>query len=328
MRSMSVAGLAGGLVVLGLLAGCTANGASSGTADSGPVAVAPNTLPLQRSAGSAGTGESANSGSANSGSVNSGGSGSTGSKAAAPLVQINPGGRQVIRTATISLTTHDVFGTVSRAQGLATTAGGYTATENADSNQATLTLEVPEPQLDAVLNQLAGLGQVTDRQAQAQDVTDQLVDVRSRIASQQASVDRVRALLSQASSIGDIVSIEGELTKRESDLESLEQQQAELAGQVAMSAVTVTITLAPPVGAPPPAPTQAGFGSGLAGGWHALGATVRVVGIVLGAALPFLLAVGIPVAAVLIWLRRRRGQVNGRGPGEISNPPDPATHAG
>ena len=43
----------------------------------------------------------------------------------------------------------------------------------------------------------------------------------ARVASQRASVDRVRALLSEARSIGDVVAIESELTRREADLDSL-----------------------------------------------------------------------------------------------------------
>jgi hypothetical protein len=213
----------------------------------------------------------------------------------------------VIRSATVNLVVSDVSGAANRAQQIADTAGGYVASEDAQDDSAALTLSVPQPQLDTVLGQLSALGRVTSRQQQAQDVTDQLVDVRSRIASQQASVDRVRALLGQAGSLSDVVSIEDELTKRESDLEALEQQQAELAGQVALSTVSVNLAATAP---PPPvvaAAASPGFLNGLTGGWRALVGTVRVLGVVFGALLPFLIALGIPaVAGLIIWRRRRR----------------------
>jgi hypothetical protein len=204
------------------------------------------------------------------------------------------------------MTTNNVPTATNRAEQIADGVGGYLSAENVDRDSATVTLSVPQAQLDGVLGALAKLGQVTSQQQQSQDVTDQLVDVASRIATQQASVARVRQLLNQATSISDIVQIEGELTTREADLESMEHQQDELTGQVAMSTVNLTITRTtspPPAQAVGPAP---GFGSGIAGGWHALGQTARVVLLVLGAALPFLLGIGIPVLVVLWFVRRRR----------------------
>ncbi|HJP75987.1 MAG TPA: DUF4349 domain-containing protein [Pseudonocardiaceae bacterium] len=212
----------------------------------------------------------------------------------------------MIRTATVALTTNNVPTAASKAEQLAEGAGGYLSGENVDGDTATVTLSVPQAQLDSVLLGLSKLGNVTSQQQQSQDVTDQLVDVSSRIATQQASVARVRQLLNQATSISDIVQIEGELSQRESDLESMERQQAELAGQVAMSTVNVQLTkaaLPAPAQASAPAP---GFGSGISGGWQALGQTVRVVLLVLGAALPFLLGFGIPALAIWWVIRRRR----------------------
>ena len=215
-------------------------------------------------------------------------------------------GRQVIRTATVAVTTNNVSTTATRAAQIATGAGGYLSDENVNDDSATVTLSVPEAQLDGVLAALGKLGKVTSQQEQSQDVTGQLVDVSSRIATQQASVDRVRQLLGQAKSIADIVQIEDELTKREADLESMEHQQAELAGQVAMSTVNVQLGKVSTASARQAAGAAPGFGSGIAGGWHALGETVRVVLLVLGAALPFLLGIGIPALVVLWFVRRRR----------------------
>ena len=213
----------------------------------------------------------------------------------------------MIRIATVVVTTNNVSTAAARAEQIATGAGGYLSGENVSDDSATVTLSVPETQLDGVLAAVGKLGKVASQQEQSQDVTSQLVDVSSRIATQQASVDRVRQLLGQAKSISDVVQIEDELTKREADLESMEHQQDELTGQVAMSTVNLQIGKT----APPPPPAQAagpapGFGSGIAGGWHALGETVRVVLLVLGAALPFLLGVGIPALVVWWFVRRRK----------------------
>jgi hypothetical protein len=169
----------------------------------------------------------------------------------------------------------------------------------------TISLRIPADQYDAVVDKIAALGQLTNRTESSQDVTAELVDTASRIDSMTASVARVRALLGQATNIADVISIESELATREGDLESLQQQQASLAGRVAMSTVSLTLTaITDQPGATEPAPEDSGFSSGLRGGWAALVAFAGWVGGATGAVLPFL-----PVLAVVgfaVWWATRR----------------------
>ena len=58
----------------------------------------------------------------------------------------------------------------------------------------------------SALDELAKLGTEESRAVQTEDVTEQLVDLDARLATQRASVDRVRALLARASTIGEVVS--------------------------------------------------------------------------------------------------------------------------
>ena len=186
---------------------------------------------------------------------------------------------------------------------------GYVQASSGGGTAVTVVLRVAPGAYDGVFTQLANLGTITSRQEKADDVTGQLVDLTSRMKTMQASVDRIRVLLAQANKIPDIIAIESELTQREADLESLESQQKALSGQVALSTITVQITsrlTGVPVPPPPvpPAPAKTGFVAGLAGGWHALKAFVKVVLQIAGAVLPFLPLVAIVVLAVL-WYRRR-----------------------
>jgi hypothetical protein len=245
------------------------------------------------------SGSGASAGSADGGDT----AGGAASGALTPADQISAAGRQVVRSASINLSVSNVATSAGDVRRITTTAGGYSSTENTAGDSADFTLSVPANTLDSVVNQLAGLGKVVDRQTQSQDVTDQMVDVGSRLAAQQASVVRVRALLASAKSIGDVVTIEGELTKREADLESLEQRRAELSAQVAMSTVTVHLARAAAVIAPPKAASH-GFLSGLGAGWHSFLAVLVGALVVLGAVLPYLIGIGVP-AALIWWLVRR-----------------------
>lgn len=211
--------------------------------------------------------------------------------------------RQVVRTANLSLKSNNVGDALIKARKAATDAGGYSSDENSGGDHATLTLKVPSDKLDSVLTQLVTIGSVVSRTEHAEDVTQQVVDVDSRLAAQRASVTRVRALLDKATSIAEITSIESELTRREADLDSLQQRHDALAGQVALSTVSVDISKSD--AAPPPdnSPT---FLSGFGAGWDALVASLKAVSIAIGAVLPFAVLIGIPAFAVVWWIRRWR----------------------
>ncbi|MFC0439546.1 DUF4349 domain-containing protein [Kutzneria buriramensis] len=265
--------------------------------------------PANTSAGTAAIAGS-NGGDAKAPSVNQPGDSKSGaSQSAGGQTSLPPAdnGRQVVRTATINVTTDHVTDTVAKIRAAAAGVGGYSSDQNSSDDHGTLTLKVPADKLDAVLKTIGSYAtKVTSQSEHAEDVTDQMVDVTSRLATQRASVDRVRALMDKATSLSDITQIESELTKREADLESLEQRHDTLAAQVAMSTVTVDVsrTAAPP----PPVEDQATFLSALGAGWHALVATVNGIGVGLGAILPFLLVIGIPAGAVYVYLRQRKAR--------------------
>jgi hypothetical protein len=276
-----------------LLAGCSSGASSSGSNSADVAAVAP---PGGSGSGKALAGDSAKTPQASG--ANSSGSNSTALPAA--------NGRQIVRTASISIKAEKVGDAVTSIRRAATDVGGYSSDENSGGDHGALTLKVPADKLESVLDKIGSFGTTTSRSEHAEDVTDQMVDVTSRLATQRASVDRVRALMDKATSLSDITQLESELTKREADLESLEQRHDSLTAQVAMSTVTVEVnrTDAPP---PPPA-DQASFLSALGGGWQALLATLNGIGVGIGALLPFLLVVGIPAGGVYYYLRRRKAR--------------------
>ncbi|RJQ83470.1 DUF4349 domain-containing protein [Amycolatopsis panacis] len=226
-----------------------------------------------------------------------------GPKAAPAQVSPSTTDRKLARSARLDVTTRTVADVVARARAIAADVGGYPGQETSTTDSATVSLSVPAEKLDPVLDRLAGLGEVTRRELSTRDVTGQVVDVAARLATQRASVDRIRALLAKASSVSEIASVESELTSREAELESLERQQDSLAGTVAMATVALSVT---GTAAPQAADESGGFLGGLGAGWRGFlvfgGAVLRV----LGAVVPFAVVLGIPAGALLWWLRRRR----------------------
>ncbi|MFJ3083581.1 DUF4349 domain-containing protein [Streptomyces halstedii] len=214
----------------------------------------------------------------------------------------------VIRTATLDVEVTSVPKAVAAARATAEGAGGLVSeetTERLDGTHETshLVLRVPQERYEGVLDELAGSGKLLTRTSAAKDVTGQVVDVESRIATQRASVARVRELMDKAGRLSDVVALEGELSSRQADLESLLAQQASLKDRTSLATITLELS-EPYADGADPGDEDTGFLDALGGGWDAFVTTLRWITVAIGATAPFLAAVA--VLLVLGRLLRRR----------------------
>lgn len=223
-----------------------------------------------------------------------------------------PQNRAVISKGQISLTTDDVEKARFELQKLLDRWDGVIATEESSADEdgttqlARLELRIPSPRFAAAMETLAELGTLVDRSRTSEDVTTQVIDIEARIRSQRASLARIEALLAEARDLTQVIAIETQLSRRQADLDSLEQQQKYLADQTTLSTITVYLAV------PEEDDTEDddGFWSGLKSGWEALGSSTEVALTVIGAVLPFagvLALVALP--GWLVW-RRRTGQAD------------------
>jgi len=268
---------------------------------------------------------------------------SAGSREAAPLAggadgaggvasdnSVQAAGRDIVTTASATVTVADVDAAARTVADTATAHGGYVESMSIGSDGtvspvdpaqsdtkgvapdmmpypsptdgAWITVRVPADQLTAVLGSLDELGTVTATNVGRQDVTSQTVDLQARIDAAQASVDRLTTLMAQAQNVSDLIAAESALSERQALLESYQQQLKMLDDQVAMS--TLSVTLVPDV--EPVAADPAGFGDGLAAGWNGLVATLNGIVVAIGFLIPWLAVAA--VAALIVWLIVRAGR--------------------
>jgi len=213
--------------------------------------------------------------------------------------------QQVVRTAYLSVRVADVNGAVDSVTTTTSAQGGLVVSEDVtgqgDSLYATLTTQVPADNLDSYLEALKGLGTVDSLSVTSQDVTTQVVDLDARVAALKTSIARLDQLMAQATNVTDLITIEGERTARQAELDSLVAQRKALGEQVAMSTVTVTISaLAGSTDWSPP-----GFIPGLQTGWSALLSLTSLLITVAGFLVPFVIVIAIIVVPLVWWLVRR-----------------------
>lgn len=177
------------------------------------------------------------------------------------------------------------------------------ADKHGKPDQEQIVLRVPSRYFSDAMTRIAALGTLVDSNRTSQDVTTQVIDNNVRVRTQKLSIARIQALLAQATSLNQVISIESQLSDRQARLDSLEQQQSYLADQTSLATINVYLT-APGKAIAPVHKKHHSFFSGLRSGWHHLGTSTAAVLTGVGAALPFgILAVlvGMPV-----WLLVRR----------------------
>jgi hypothetical protein len=296
----------GGVMLAGgtLLAGCSATSAmsassaapASGVAAPTAEALAPGAgAPGSRAAASSAAGQPANTGT---------------------TARLAPGS-DIIYTAQLTVRAANVSSAAARAAQITQGVGGYVSNETTSADPdhpsqaiATVELKIPVASYAAILGQLAGgLGTQLSLQEQAQDVTQQVADVNSQVTSDQAAIVQLRALLSHAGSVGDLLEVQNQINDEESALEAMQAQQRALSHET--SYATVTLTILGPQAKPVPHHTKAppSLAGGLGAGWHALKVSLSWTLAFLGAIAPFAAIAAIAGYAIYRarrWMLRRR----------------------
>ncbi|MEU8236980.1 DUF4349 domain-containing protein [Actinoplanes missouriensis] len=298
------------LIAAALLAGALLAGCGAGSSDESGASQA------EPAVGRADGGNADSAGGGNADSAGGGeapqaaeGAATQGKNAPAQAPELRVDQRSIIYTGSITVRVEDVTTAAARATGIASAAGGFVGGDERHSGDgadtANLTLRIPAAKFSSVVDQLAGLGTEETRGINTEDVTEEVVDLDARISVQKARVESGKKLLARANSLDDLVMLEREVATREADLASLEAKKRRLADLTALSTITVVL-LDPDAAVSDPDDEPPGFLAGLSGGWDALKASLAVLLTVLGVLLPWLLVVGVPVAAAVYAIRRYR----------------------
>ncbi len=204
--------------------------------------------------------------------------------------------------------------TVNQLTALADAYGGFVANSQTQTGatgggvSGSVTLQVPVQSFTTVLTRAKMLGKVSDLTTKATDVTGQYVDLQARITALQDSLQQYLTILTKATTVGDILSVQEQIDGIQSQIEQLQGQLQLLTSQTTYSTLTVTVDEHTPSPAPPPRPLPE---SGLVRAWHASigGFVTGVEGLVrlAGPVLFALLLVGaVLVGGRALWRRYQR----------------------
>jgi Domain of unknown function (DUF4349) len=228
--------------------------------------------------------------------------------------------RKVISNTALSLNVDDVGAAFNEAGRLARTNGGYTETSSytndgsadAKSRVATLTLRVPATNYDDLLASLRGMtgAKVKSESAKSTEITDQYTDLQSRLRNLERTEQSYLALLQQAKTVQDILTVNDRLDSVRGQIEQIQGRLNVYDNLTDLATVDLTLTPILPAQVESHGSGAKSVSAAFADAWDwslqrahyvAAGGAVLAVGM-LWLAIPVLIVLG---AARIV---RRRGQ--------------------
>ncbi len=172
--------------------------------------------------------------------------------------------RKIVKNAEVSVLVEDSDIAVDRLTQVVSDAGGYIVSsrvwyqphvDGENYKYASLTLGVPVDQFEVTMRRVRGLGlRVLDENASGEDVTDQFVDLQSRLTNLEATQARIQSFLDEAKTVDEALRINQELSQIEAQIEEVKGRMNYLSDRAAFSTITVSISPQLPEIEPVPAP--------------------------------------------------------------------------
>ncbi|MFB6242907.1 MAG: DUF4349 domain-containing protein, partial [Halobaculum sp.] len=252
-------------------------------------------------------------GAAESGNDAGASNGDAGDGGGAPAVQ----NRKLIRTAEVTLRVESFETARRELAAYARSTGGFvgdsTQQVHSEGNRTwttgTITLRIPAANYSNALDVVNQTGEVRESSQQVRDVTDQVVDLEARLENLRAERDRLRQLYRRANDTEDVLAVQRELSRVQSDIERAEARLRQLKRKVAFTTIVVHLREPEPEEPEEPeepawydTPVVAAFLDSVDGVIVFLRGTV----VLAAYALPYLLVLGLPAAGGLFAVRRYR----------------------
>ena len=210
-----------------LLTGCSSNGEQS--SESSDVATAPNSEVIENSAGSSG---------------NDSDKESTPSKEESEIMPLQQE-RKVIFNASLSLTVADLKKASDKLNQLTTSYKGYIVEESTSTEGESLfgsmTVRIPQNQFHSFLDEVESIGKGSPQKSiTGSDVTEEYVDLTSRLKAKEAVMKRLESFLDKATKTDDLLAISNDLSRVQEEIEQLKGQINYLDNQSEFSTVTIS----------------------------------------------------------------------------------------
>ncbi len=161
--------------------------------------------------------------------------------------------RKVIKNADLSIVVKDPQKSMDAISAMAEELGGYVVSSNiyqttygpndTRTPAGSVAIRIPAEKLNDVLERVKkDAVEVTSENISGQDVTDQYVDLTSRLAAKQAAEKKLTEIMEAATKTEDVMAVYAQLQQVQTDIEVLKGQIKFIDQSVAMSSVNINLT--------------------------------------------------------------------------------------
>lgn len=220
-------------------------------------------------------------------------------------------GLRVIRTGalTVEVPAGELRSETAAVSRIARSVGGEVAgssvisDDEAGRHTGTITVRVPSERFDIAMERLAEIGTVRNQEVTSTDVTQEYVDVRSRLRHAQAVEARLLKFLQRTTDVAGALAIQDRLDQVQREIELAKGRLQYLEQQTSYATITVSLT---EKGSADKPRDGWGLGAALDTAAHRFVDTVAAGIVAMGAALPVLLLLAVVAYAARRTIVRRR----------------------
>lgn len=159
------------------------------------------------------------------------------------------GEAKLIKNASIGLEVRDVEEAGQAINQIVQKYGGYVLASDSYSDEAghiiggSIALRVGNASLEQSLAEITAVGTLLNKSLYAEDVSTEYIDLQARIQQYQEQKNRLKRLYEATNEISDLVQIESELMRVQSELDSLTGQMKYLKEVTDMATINISLTL-------------------------------------------------------------------------------------
>ena len=158
-------------------------------------------------------------------------------------------GRKLIRDASLTIETKAYEDLMREMDQQISSVGGYVESMNERGNSyksssyrtASLTARIPSNQLDAFLNVVDGIGNVTRKTLSTRDVTSAYVDMESRLKVLETEKESLQRIMAEAETTADMLATQSRLYDVIEEIEAYEAQKRTYDSLISYSTVSISI---------------------------------------------------------------------------------------
>jgi hypothetical protein len=166
--------------------------------------------------------------------------------------------RMIIKTGWLNLVVKDVLDVAKKIAKFAEENGGWVVSSNISEYEkvpsGSITVRVPVEKFEEAKDYFRSLAvRVTNESVQSQDVTEEYVDLQSRLRNLEAAESQLLELMKRTGKVSEILEVHRELTNVRQQIEQIKGRMQYLEQSVKMSSITVNLALSEELLPVPPA---------------------------------------------------------------------------